>query len=170
MNKTKIKKEKEEVLSTVKILGISYQLKVSYKYIKTPKLDVKSKEIFIQLPMKYKKIDNKCILEILINKMYEAIAEKELDMIMEKVRVTLKFAPEDYEIARIDKTLGKCYADKIVINPDIIKYKKETIEYIVFHEFCHLKCKKHSKKFYDLLKSYIPNYENYAYELAGMQY
>jgi len=25
---------------------------------------------------------------------------------MEKVRLTLKFAPEDFEIARIDKTLG----------------------------------------------------------------
>ena len=30
-------------------------------------------------------------------KMYEAIAEKELDTIMEKVRVTLKLAPEDFD-------------------------------------------------------------------------
>ena len=71
---------------------------------------------------------------------------------------------------RIDKTLGKCYADKIIINPDIVMYKKETIEYIIFYEFCHLKFRKHSKKFYDLIKSYIPNYEACAYEVAGMQY
>ena len=89
---------------------------------------------------------------------------------MEKVRLTLKFAPEDYEIARIDKTLGKCYNDKIIINPDIVMYKKETIEYIIFHEFCHLKFKRHSKKFYDMIKSYFPNYEDCAYEVAGMQY
>lgn len=170
MNRVKTKKVRENVFSTVKIFGAIYELKISYKYIKTPKLNVESKEIFIQLPMKYKKVNNKSILEILVNKMYEAIAEKELDLIMEKVRVTLKFAPEEYEIARIDKTLGKCYADKIIINPDIVKYKKETIEYIIFHEFCHLKCKKHTKKFYEMLKSYIPNYENYAYELVGMQY
>ena len=102
--------------------------------------------------------------------MYDAIARKELDNIMEKVRVTLKFAPEEYEIMRIDKTLGKCLADKIIINPDIVKYKKDTIEYIIFHEFCHLKVKKHSKKFYEILEKYMPNYENYAYELIGMQY
>ena len=87
--------------------------------------------------------------------MYDAIAEKELDNIMEKVRLTLGFAPADCQIARIDKTLGKCYNDKIVINPDIVMYKKETIEYIIFHEFCHLKVKRHSQKFYDMIKHFI---------------
>lgn len=161
----------KDLTKKVKIFGASYQLDVSYKkYIKTPKLNIEGKFIKIILPNKYKKIDNHTILETLINKMYEAIAEKELDNIMEKVRVTLKFAPEDFKIMRIDKTLGKCYADKIIINPDIVMYKKETIEYIIFYEFCHLKFRKHSKKFYDLIKSYIPNYEDYAYEVAGMQY
>ena len=120
--------------------------------------------------MKYKKINNETMIEVLLHKMYEAIAEKELDTIMEKVRVTLKFAPEDYEIARIDKTLGKCLEDKIIINPDIIMYRKETIEYIIFHEFCHLKFKKHSKKFYETIQAHVPNYEKCAYEVAGMHY
>jgi len=164
----KIKNEK--ITNKVKIFGVSYNLEVSYKYIKTPKLNIEKKVIKIVLPNKYKKVENETIIEILIQKMYEAIAEKELDSIMEKVRLTLKFAPEDFEIARINKTLGKCYKDKIVINPDIVMYKKETIEYIIFHEFCYFKCRKHSKKFYDMIKSYVPNYKTYAYEVAGMQY
>lgn len=170
MNKIVKGKTKETITKAVKIFGVSYNLDITYKYIKVPKLDVEDKIIKIVLPNKYKKINNNTILEILIDKMYEAIAEKELDNIMEKVRLTLKFAPEDYEIARIDKTLGKCLADKIIINPDIVMYRKETIEYIIFHEFCHLKCKRHSKKFYDMIKSYMPNYEYCAYEVAGMQY
>lgn len=166
-----MKKIKDQKLtSEVKIFGVSYKLDITYKYIKVPKLNVEEKLIKIMLPYKYKKINNKSIIEILINKMYEAIAEKELDNIMEKVRLTLKFAPEDFEITRIDKTLGKCYRDKIIINPDIVMYKKETIEYIIFHEFCYFKCRKHSKKFYDMIKSYVPNYQVHAYEVAGMQY
>lgn len=164
----KIKNQK--LVSDVKIFGVSYKLDITYKYIKTPKLNIEEKVIKIMLPYKYKKVDNRTIIELLINKMYEAIAEKELDTIMEKVRLTLKFAPENFEIARIDKTLGKCYRDKIIINPDIVAYKKETIEYIIFHEFCYFKCRKHSKKFYDMIKSHVPNYQTYAYEVAGMQY
>ncbi len=157
-------------MSKVKIFGVNYELNIIYKYIKTPQLYLQERTIKIMLPYKYKKIKKEAIIELLIQKMYDAIAEKELDNIMEKVRLTLKFAPEDFEIARIDKTLGKCYKDKIVINPDIVMYKKETIEYIILHEFCYFKCKKHSKRFYDMIKSYIPNYQTYAYEVAGMQY
>lgn len=164
----KIKSNKKEKI--VKIFGVSYTLEITYKYIKIPKLNIEGKTIKILLPNKYKKINNEVIIEMLIDKMYEAIAEKELDTIMEKARLTLKFAPEEFEIARIDKTLGKCYKDKIIINPDIVMYKKETIEYIIFHEFCYFKCRKHSKKFYEMLKSYIPNYQTCAYEVAGMQY
>lgn len=170
MNKVKRNRTKESIIKMVKIFGVNYNLDITYKYIKTPTLNVEEKVIKIVLPNKYKKINKETILEILLDKMYDAIAEKELEHIMEKVRVTLKFAPEEYEIARIDKTLGKCLADKIIINPDIVMYRKETIEYIIFHEFCHLKFKKHSKKFYDMIKSYMPNYEYYAYEVAGMQY
>ena len=165
-----MRKIKESMSKTVKIFGNSYDLNITYKCVKKANLNIKDKKIEISLPNKYKKINNEIIIELLLEKMYDAIAKKELDNIMEKVRTTLKFAPEDYEIMRIDKTLGKCLAGKIIINPDIVKYKKDTIEYIIFHEFCHLKVKKHTKKFYDILEKYMPNYENYAYELIGMQY
>ena len=59
--------------------------------------------------------------------MYEAIANKEIENIMEKVRTTLKFAPEDYKIMKLDKRLGKCLENRIIINPEIVKYIKEII-------------------------------------------
>ena len=89
---------------------------------------------------------------------------------MEKVRTTLKFAPEDYKIERLDKRLGKVIANKLIINPEIVKYRKEIIEYVIFYEFCRLKINKGGKKMYDILKQYMPNYENYEYELIGIQY
>lgn len=165
-----MRKNSEKIIKTAKIFGIGYELKISYKYIKSPKLEIKNKEIEIYLPNKYKKIDNTVIVELLLDKMYEAIANKEIDNIMEKVRTTLKFAPEDYKIMKLDKRLGKCLANRIIINPEIVKYRKEIIEYIIFCEFCNIKVKRHSKKFQEMIKTYIPNYENYEYELIGIQY
>ena len=162
--------KKVDMFKSVKIFEVSYELKVMYKRIKSPKLDLKERQIEISLPTKYKKIENDIIIEMLLQKMYDAIAKKELEVIMEKVRTTLKFAPDDYKIMRLDKRLGKCLANKLIINPDIVKYRKDIIEYVVFYEFCKLKINKTSKKFYDMLKQYMPNYENYAYELVGVQY
>ena len=42
-----------------------------------------------------------------------------------------------------------------------MQYKKEIIEYVVAHEFCHLKYKTHSKKFIEMLESNMPNYKKY---------
>ena len=160
----------ENASRLVKIFGTNYELKLIYKRIKNPKLDLKEREIEISLPTKNKKVNNNSIIDILLEKMYEAIANKELDNIMEKVRTTLKFAPEDYKILKLDKRLGKCVANKLVINPEIVKYRKEIIEYVIFYEFCRLKINKGGKKMYDILKQYMPNYENYEYELIGIQY
>ncbi len=165
-----MKNVKESIFKSVKIFGVSYELKVVYKRVKKPKLDLKEKQIEISLPTKYKKLNNDIIIEMLLEKMYDAIANKELDVIMEKVRTTLRFAPEDYKIMRLDKRLGKCFANKLIINPDIVKYRKEIIEYVVFYEFCRLKINKSSKNFYEMIKKYMPNYENYEYELVGVQY
>ena len=86
--------------------------------------------------------------DILIDKMYYKIAERELENIMDKTRITLGFAPEDYEIVEMKDCLAMCTSDKkILINPRIIKYKREVVEYIIMHEFCHLKYKNHTKSF-----------------------
>ena len=49
-------------------------------------------------------------------------------------------------------------------------YSRETIEYIILHEFCHLKYKNHTKSFYNMVKTYIPNYEKIEDELKGQIY
>ena len=49
----------------------------------------------------------------------------------------------------------------IIINPDIVKYNRETIDYIVLHQFCHLKYKTHSKKFNELIEENIKDYKKY---------
>lgn len=94
-----------------------------------------------------------------------------MERAMEKTRILLGFAPEDYKLEKMNNTLGKCMQDKtIVINPEIVKYKQEIIDYIVLHEFCHLKYKTHSKGFYEMIRKYAPDYEKYISQISGLQY
>ena len=139
--------EKEYIRNeVVKLLGEDCKVKINYKNLKKPTLTVEGKNIKICLPNKYKKLNRDEILEKLIEKLYDLVANKEIEIIMEKIRKQLGFAPEDYEIKRIKNKIASCDSDKkiITINPDIVQYSKETIEYILTHEFAHLKYKTHS--------------------------
>ena len=136
---------------------------INYKNLKKPTLTVEGKNIKISLPNKYKKLNRDEILEKLIEKLYDVVANNELEGIMEKVRTTLGFAPEDYQIKRLNNKMADCLTEEkiIVINPDIVKFGKETIEYILIHEFCHLKYKTHCDKFNKILKDNIINLRKY---------
>ena len=166
--------EYEENLSnmqSVKIFGKNYDVQVDYEKIKTPELNLKENyKIQIVLPIKYKKIGNEQVLKMSIEKMYEQIVENEIEDVMEKTRKMLGFAPEDYEVKLMNGKIAKCENGKITINPEIVKYKKEIIEYIVAHEFCHLKYKGHGKRFYQMIEKIFPNYKKYEKEISEYEY
>ena len=152
----------------VPVLGTDYKVKIIYKNIKVAELDVEDKIIKISLPNKYKKANNERILDIAIDKMYEQIAKIEVERAMEKTRILLGFAPEDYEIRKMSEELGRCEENKIIINPEIVKYDREVIDYIVLHEYCHLKYKSHCKSFIKMLEKYEPNYKKYERIVANI--
>ena len=147
--------EYEENLSniqSVKIFGKNYDVQVEYKNIKAPELNLRENyKIEIILPAKYKKVG-------------------EIEDIMEKTRKMLGIAPEDYEIRKMEKTLGKCEDGKITIAPELMQYKREVIEYVVAHEFCHLKYKTHGKRFYQIIEKYISDYKKYEREIQEYEY
>ena len=152
----------------VPVLGTDYKVKIIYKNIKVAELDVEDKIIKISLPNKYKKANNERILDIAIDKMYEQIARVEVERAMEKTRILLGFAPEDYEIRKMSNELGRCEENKITINPEIVKYDREVIDYIVLHEYCHLKYKSHCKSFIKMIEKYEPNYKKYERIVANI--
>ena len=155
--------EKENLnLKPIQILGVVYNLKVSYKNISVIECDLDKNIVKVNLPKKYKKIDKESMTNILIDKLYMKIAEREIEAIMEKTRLSVGFAPEDYKFEELNDRLARCTEDKkIIINPRIIRYKREVIEYIILHEFCHLKYKNHTRSFYNMLEKYMPDYKKY---------
>ena len=154
----------------VKLLGEDCKVKINYKNLKKPTLTVEGKNITICLPNKYKKLNRDEILVKLIEKLYDLVAQTEIEMSMERIRKLLGLAPEDYKIIRMNRA-AECTDEKIIkINPDIVKYDRETIDYIVLHQFCHLKYKTHSKGFKEMLNKYMPNYKQYEEKIILLKY
>ena len=148
----------------VKLLGDDCKVIINYKNLKKPTLTVEGKDIKICLPNKYKKLNREEILVKLIDKLYDLVAQTEIENSMERVRKLVGFAPEDYEIKRIENKMGDCIKERglIIINPDIVKYDRETIDYIIIHQFCHLKYKTHSLKFNEMINEYISDMGKYS--------
>ena len=149
---------------SINIIGVTHEICLYFKNVKTPTINLVNNNIEVTFPNKYKKIDVTQVLNILIEKLYTKIAEKEIEIAMEKVRLMVGFAPEDYLIKKMENNLlGTCITEeqKIIISPDVVKYDRKTIEYIVLHQFCHLKYKIHAKGFWQMVKKYMPDYKNY---------
>ena len=140
---------------TVSVLGKSLNLNINYKKIKVPELDMNDNEVNLFLPMRYKEAGTVDIVSEAIKKMYDEIADIEIANSMEKIRVMLGFAPEDYELKRT-----------ITINPDIAKYSEKIIETSLIQAFCKTRFKENSKDYQNLLKRSIEKYENFEYRIV----
>ena len=132
-------KIEEELEKNVKIFGKTISVNVIYSKIKNPELDLVGNIINVYLPSKYKRNGNVGIVKLAIEKMYQEIARVEIENVMEETRIKMNgLAPENYVIRRIPNKLAKTIDMKtIVINPEIVKYDKKVLKYVVLHEFCH---------------------------------
>ena len=143
----------EELGKSVRIFGKTISVNVIYSKIKNPELDLVGNIINVYLPSKYKRNGNVEIVKLAIEKMYQEIARVEIENVMEETRIKMNgLAPENYVIRKIPNKLAKTIDMKtIVINPEIVKYDKKVLKYVVLHEFCHLKYKTHSKGFFEMM-------------------
>lgn len=152
------------------IFGKKYHIDLVYGNITSPKLDLDDKNIQIILPIKFKNSNNSDLLKIMLQKMYTKILDSELDSILENARINLGYAPEDIEIVKQTNYIAKLSNNKLYINPEIVKFDKETIEYVIFHEFCHIQYKTHSKKFYEIMQNFFPNYKQIEENLVDYKF
>ena len=152
------------------IFGKKYHIDLVYGNITSPKLDLDDKNIQIILPIKFKNSNNSDLLKIMLQKMYTKILDSELDSILENARINLGYAPEDVEIVKQTNYIAKLSNNKLYINPEIVKFDKETIEYVIFHEFCHIQYKTHSKKFYEIMQNFFPNYKQIEETLVDYKF
>ena len=74
--------------------------------------------------------------------------------------------PNKVRIREIKYAWGTCSSGKnITINQKLICHTNQAIRYVILHELCHLKYMNHSKKFWELVEMYMPNYKEARREL-----
>ena len=65
---------------------------------------------------------------------------------------------------------GSCSSrGNLSFNYKLLRFNKEIIDYVIFHELCHLIEMNHSKKFWKHVEKYCPNYKLLRKELKGLQ-
>ena len=159
---------------------ISYELirakiKNLYIYIKEGKVIVKA-PIKLKEENIYKFVDKKAkwIYQNIKKekekiKLEEKIEQKDIDRLelvvknsIEKYSKLLKIKPNKVRIKNLKYAWGSCSSKKnISINMKLANKNEKAIEYVVLHEMCHLKHMNHSKKFWNLVEKYMPEYKEY---------
>lgn len=62
-----------------------------------------------------------------------------------------------------------CSSDqKLMFNQNLVHLPNKYIKYVAIHEVCHLKHKNHSKKFWDEVEWFLPNYKEIRREMKKM--
>ena len=80
----------------------------------------------------------------------------------------IKSEPE-WQLLTMRKQWGSCSPKgKLSLNPHLVKAPKECVEYVLYHELCHLQEHNHSKRFYTLLNELMPNWKSVKIKLDGM--
>ncbi|WP_462112033.1 M48 family metallopeptidase [Campylobacter concisus] len=136
-------------------LGRSYRLKVAQSRQERVKLQRGYLELFIKDKNDLKRKEN------LVYEWYRERAMLYFFNILQEFNKIVKQDIKSVKIRQMKTRWGSCnpYKSYINLNIELIKKPKACIEYVVFHELAHLLYPNHSKKFYDYLTLYMPDWQ-----------
>ena len=108
----------------------------------------------------------KTLLEYWYNEQSHKILKERFEIRRKEAEKTgLKFVGK-LTIKKAKSRWGSCSSrGNIALNPILIHASPECIDYVIWHELCHLKELNHSTKFYKLLASLFPNWKEYKKKL-----
>ena len=155
------------------------KIKNMYIYIKEGKvivkvpLRLKEKYIVDFVNKKAKWIYNKVNESQKQEKINKTISKEEVKKLENIIKDSVKeyadklnLYPNKVRIRDITYAWGSCSTNKnITINKQLAIKEEDVIKYVVLHEMCHLKYMNHSKDFWDLVESIMPEYKTYKKSL-----
>ncbi len=82
--------------------------------------------------------------------------------------MNLEYAQVKYK--KMKSRWGSCNSlGSITLNTQLLKLKKEHIDYVIVHELAHLRFMNHSKNFHDLVRVYLPNERELRTQIRNRQ-
>ena len=161
----------EDLISKKYIEGEKFFYLGDIKHLKI----IKDKNIYNEKNYIYIELKNQNI-EIRTNNWSEDYLKESLkrwyklkseDIVMDRITYLRKHSsifrhinPNLVKVKEQKKIWGSCNSKKnIYLNSRLSMLPIEVIDYIIVHEFCHIIYLNHSKEFYKLVESIIPNYK-----------
>ena len=142
--------------SKLPYLGRSLTLKI-LKNKKTESVSLKKDTIIVSIKSKRssKVLVKKLCQEWLMKKSSHVFSTR-----INKISKKLKLKPKKIIIKNLKDRWGSATSDNTInLNVNLIKAPSSVIDYVILHELCHLKIKGHSDKFWQMVKKFMPNYD-----------
>ena len=95
-----------------------------------------------------------------IDTFYKKEIVKYLPNLVDIYSKKMNLFPTSLKYRKNKRTWGSCnYKNGLNFNILLMKFPIELMEYVVIHELAHIKHKNHSKKFWDLVEEFCPDYK-----------
>jgi predicted metal-dependent hydrolase len=92
-------------------------------------------------------------------------ATKYLEARTIKLGTKIGLKPSKITVKGLKGKWGSALRGSITLNSNLMKCSKDTIDYIIIHELCHLKIQDHSHRYWNLVRKYYPKYKEKVKEL-----
>lgn len=104
------------------------------------------------------------------NSFYKNYAAEYISPKVQDFAKTMGLSYNTIKFRRMKSRWGSCSSSKVLtFNTELVKVKKELIDYVIVHELAHLTYMNHSKKFHDLVEKFYPDSKTYRKELKNIK-
>jgi len=105
--------------------------------------------------------------EALLNRFYRMELKKQSPSLINKWSKIIGVKVNQINIKKMKTKWGTSNPNynRIWLNLELAKYSIHCIEYVIVHEMTHFLEKNHTEKFYRLMDSFLPNWQQYKNEL-----
>ena len=101
---------------------------------------------------------------------YRHLSNTYLTQRVEKFSKLMNLDYDSLKFRKMRSRWGSCSSKKVItLNSELIKIKKELIDYVIVHELAHLIHMNHSKNFHAHVENYLPNAKILRRELKNIQ-
>jgi len=105
----------------------------------------------------------------LYEKYLKYVAKKYLIQRGSELSVKFGFSAKRFSVRGQKTRWGSCSRrGNISLNYNLLKFRKEVIDYVIVHELCHLRQLNHSRKFWNEVAQILPHYKSLKKELKKL--
>jgi len=102
---------------------------------------------------------------------YKTHAKATLPALVSELSEQLKLYPSELRFRSMKRQWGNCNSKGVItLNTALVTLSPELVRYVIAHELCHLRHMNHSRAFYDLLHSFMPNGPKLRAQLRHLPY